>query len=83
MALLAPAGEADGKALSALARKGVRGGDMVVLTGLACRRAGGEAWNTFRAEAKDLLGRQPLPGSVVVLVNRLARTNLPMTVVRR
>jgi len=82
-ALLSPAGQADGKALSALARKGVGGSDMVALTAVACRRTGGETWNTFRGEAKDLLGRQPLPGSVVVLVNRLARSHLPVTVARR
>ncbi|MEA3366794.1 MAG: hypothetical protein U9R68_01625, partial [Planctomycetota bacterium] len=78
-ALLKPADEADAKALGKLTltgASGVRGPDMVVLTALACRRAGGEAWRTFRAEARPILGGQPLPGSVVVLVGRLTRPDL-------
>ena len=73
--LLKPAEEIDAKALGKLIRtgpQGVRGPDLVVLTALACRRGGGEAWRTFRAEARPLLGDQPLPGSVAVLVGRLA-----------
>jgi hypothetical protein len=58
--------------------KGVQGDDMVVLTALACRRAGGEAWEKFREEARTLLGDQPLSGSVVVLVNRLSRGELKL-----
>ncbi|MBL7141371.1 MAG: hypothetical protein ISS74_10740, partial [Planctomycetes bacterium] len=37
-----------------------------------CRRTGGEAWRTFRAEARPMLGDQPLPGSVVVFISRLS-----------
>jgi hypothetical protein len=59
----------------------IRGEDLVVLAALACRRSGGEAWSAFRAEAADLLGRQPLSGSVVVLVNRLSRAQLPLLAV--
>ena len=78
-ALLKPAEATDAKALGKLTltgSRGVRGSDMVVLTALACRRAGGEAWRTFRAEARPILGDQPLPGSVVVLVGRLTRPDL-------
>ncbi len=52
--------------------RGVRGPDRVALTALAGRRAGGEAWRTFRAEARPLLGDQPLPGTVVVLLGHLS-----------
>ena len=82
-ALLVPVEKADGKALAELVRTGVRGEDMVVLTALACRRVGGDAWRAFRAEAKRLLGNQPLPGSVVVLVNSLGRSRLPVVVAGR
>jgi hypothetical protein len=51
---------------------GVTGEDVTVLLALACHRAGGESWCTFRAARQDLLGVQPLAGSVVVLVNRLS-----------
>jgi len=74
-ALLAPPREISRKALTELVSKGtgrIIGEDLVVLTALACHRAGGDAWRTFRAEARQILGRQPLPGSVVILVNRLA-----------
>ncbi|HUW56709.1 MAG TPA: VIT domain-containing protein [Planctomycetota bacterium] len=82
-ALLVPVEKADGNALAELVRKGVRGDDMVVLTALACRRVGGDAWGAFRAEAKRLLGNQPLPGSVVVLINSLDRSRLPVVVAGR
>ena len=57
--------------LAQLAESDVAGEDLVVLTALACRNAGGKAWMTFRANARRLLGQQPLAGSVVVLINRL------------
>jgi len=84
-ALLKPAEDADAKALGEWIRtgpRGVRGPDLVVLTALACRRAGGEAWRTFRAEARPLLGDQPLPGGVAVLVGRLARPDVRLTSAR-
>jgi len=49
----------------------VVGDNMVVLTALSCRRAGGETWDRFREASGDLLARQPLSGNVVVLVHRL------------
>ncbi len=54
------------------------GDDLVFLTALACRRAGGEPWRAFRADAKQILGEQPLSGSLVVLVNRLSKTDLAL-----
>jgi len=75
-ALLAKPKDIDAKALKELLAKGVRGDDMVVLTALACRRAGGEAWTAFRAESRAILGDQPLSGAVVVLVNRLSRPGM-------
>jgi len=84
-ALLKPAEETDAEALGTWIRtgpRGVRGPDLVVLTALACRRAGGEAWRTFRAEARPLLGDQPLPGGVAVLVGRLARPDGRLTAAR-
>jgi hypothetical protein len=69
----------DVPALVELTSQGVVGEDMVTLTALACRRAGGEAWRSFRAEARDLLGGQPLPGHVVLLVNRLPSNPLQLT----
>ncbi len=78
-ALLAPAGA--GKADALIASLGKAGGDdAAALTALACRRAGPDAWAAFRAASRDLLGKQPLDGSVVVLVNRLSRTSLPIAV---
>ena len=63
----------DGEQLGSLVAAGhISGEDITVLVALACHRAGGELWTAFRAERKGLLGKQPLPGSVVVLVNRLS-----------
>jgi hypothetical protein len=77
--LLNPPTDADRAALANLVKQGVHGDDLILLTALACRRSGGEAWETFRAEAKDLLGDQPLSGTVIVLINRLSATPLPIT----
>jgi len=51
---------------------GLGDGDIIALAALACRRAGGGAWENFRAESKNLLGARPLDGSVVVFVHGLA-----------
>jgi len=56
---------------AALDANTVRGDDLVVLTALACRRAGDDAWSTLRAERRNLLGEQALSGDVIVLVNNL------------
>ncbi|MCY3022252.1 MAG: hypothetical protein NTW87_24845 [Planctomycetota bacterium] len=61
----------------------IAGADWVVLAALAFRRAGGEEWEAWRAAAKDILGPQALPGSVVVLVNHLGRASLPLVAVER
>jgi hypothetical protein len=63
--------DSDRQALSALVASGVGGADPVALVALACQRAGGATWDAFRAHSQELLGEQPLPGEVVVLVNRL------------
>jgi len=84
-ALLAAASDVDRKLLLELvAKRGaeVRGDDLVALTAFACRRVGGEAWRAFRAEARDLLGRQPLDGNVVILVNRLGRPAIQLAAAR-
>ncbi len=65
--------EIDREQLAAMVASGSTvGEDAVVLTAMACRRAGDDAWSAFRAEMPELLGSQPLPGSVVVLANRLS-----------
>jgi hypothetical protein len=79
--LLGPGDEADIKALVTLLSANLqqlRGDELVLLTALACRKAGGEVWEVFRGTQRDLLGQQGLTGSVVVLVNRLARAKLPV-----
>jgi hypothetical protein len=63
--------DADRDWLASVVRGDLAGEDLVALAALACRRAGGETWQTFRGEAHRLLGSQPLPGNVIVLVNRL------------
>lgn len=58
-----------------LAVKGWQGPDLTVLGAMACRRAGGDVWESYRGQTRELLGHQPLPGGVVVLVNQL---NVPI-----
>jgi hypothetical protein len=69
--LLGDITDADRKALGELVATGVGGSDPVALVALACRRAGSATWDQFRASSHELLGEQPLPGELVVLVNRL------------
>jgi hypothetical protein len=71
-ALLGDAKNIDREALAQLVSSGVYGEEMVTLVAIACKRAGGDAWDTFRREQTYLLGGQPLSGDVVVLVNRLS-----------
>jgi hypothetical protein len=61
----------DRAALAAMLARAPQGPDLVVLLALAARQAGGDEWASFRAQSRDLLGSQPLPGEVVVLVNRM------------
>jgi hypothetical protein len=65
--------EADRKSLGELVAAGVGGADPVALIALACRKAGGSNWEQFRFHSRELLGEQPLPGEVVVLVNGCRR----------
>ncbi len=74
--LFAPREQIDRAALAKLVVQGVSGDDMVLLTAIACRRAGGETWQTFRAEVRDLLGSQPLRGSTLVVIHRLNQDRL-------
>lgn len=57
--------------------------DVVALTALACRRAGGQAWSTFRAESRNILGNRPLDGSVVVFVGGLGRPGVTVAAAGR
>jgi hypothetical protein len=82
-ALLAEPGSIQADALTQLVSSDlVAGQDMLVLAALACRRAGGDAWATFRAESPRLLAASPLPGSVTVLVSRLSNPLLPIVAAR-
>jgi hypothetical protein len=83
-ALLARDAQAiDAAPLVELVNAGVHGDDLVALTAIACRRAGGEAWDAFRRQQRDLVGKQPLRGDAVVLVNRLSGDSLPLVVPSR
>jgi hypothetical protein len=72
----------DRLALTGLVKSGIAGDDLIVLTALASRRAGGDTWDTFRAESSDLLAAAPLHGSVSVFVNRLANSKLPLVAIK-
>ncbi len=69
--LLVEPSKIDQPALEKIVRGELVGEDLVALAAFACRRAGGEAWQAFREESQRLLGNQPLPGSLVVLIGRL------------
>jgi hypothetical protein len=60
-----------GATVQAAAAGGLGEGDVIALAALACRRAGGGAWENFRAESKNLLGNRPLDGSIVIFVSNL------------
>ncbi len=77
-ALLQESSKIDRAALAQLVSAGVAGEDLVVLTALACRRAGGDTWQKFRAESRDVLTNNALSGDVVVLISRLTNAPLPM-----
>jgi len=64
--------------LTAAQQGGLGENDVYALTALACRRAGGDVWNQFRAESRDLIGRRPLSGSVVVFISSLSRPNMAL-----
>jgi hypothetical protein len=75
---LASPDKIDRAALLKLIDQKVEGPDAVVLLAVTAKRAGGDVWRQFRAESADLLGDQPLPGAVVVLINRLAEADSPI-----
>jgi hypothetical protein len=70
--LLGDRKEIDRSALEKHIESGVAGDQFAALLAIACRRAGGEVWDSFRAHSAELIGKQPIRGEVVVLVNRLA-----------
>ena len=70
-------------ALVKIVNEGAAGEDLVVLTAMACRRAGGEAWEQFRSKSHQIVGDQPLRGEVVLIVNRLASPVLPIAVAKK
>jgi hypothetical protein len=74
--------EGDGAALVALTKAEPTSADQIALLALACHRTGGEAWEQFRAASRDLLGKHPLPGELVVLINRLADNRLQVASVK-
>jgi Ca-activated chloride channel family protein len=77
-ALLDKQASIDRASLAKLAEGNFGGDEMTLLTALACRRAGGDVWQAFRASARDNLSRQPLSGNVIVVISRLPRTNLEL-----
>jgi Ca-activated chloride channel family protein len=77
--LVGKATDAERQKLAEMIGERLAGPDAVTLAALACKQAGGELWEKFRAESRDLLGGQPLPGEVVVLVNRLALPGVSLT----
>jgi hypothetical protein len=72
-----------GTTAEAAAAGGLGDGDIIALVAVACRRAGGGAWENFRAESKNLLGSRPLDGGVVVFVNSLAGSKATLASARR
>jgi hypothetical protein len=75
--LLQPPSKIDREALTRVINQGPVGDDMVLLVAFAARRAGGNAWETFRVTSRSLLPQQPLSGHVLVLINRLEGAALP------
>ena len=63
--------ETDRMLSNAISAHEIDGDDSVLLTSLLARRRGGKLWQTFREEMPTLVGKQPLNGHLVVLVNRL------------
>jgi Ca-activated chloride channel family protein len=57
--------------------------DSVALVALACRRTGEEVWNEFRAASREFIGSHPLPGDLVVLVNRLSMPALKLVATKK
>ncbi|MFQ5656632.1 MAG: VWA domain-containing protein [Candidatus Methylomirabilales bacterium] len=70
-AILAPSLETDAAFLASISADQIRGDDLVALAGLAARHRGGKVWRTFHEELPDIVGKQPLNGNVIVMLNRL------------
>jgi hypothetical protein len=54
----------------------LQGDNAVLLAGLTCRQAGGDAWTAFRDSKPFLLGNQQLEGGTLTLLGRLGRGKL-------
>jgi len=77
-ALLVPHEKIGRKALAEALQKEIEDDDPVVLTALACRRAGGDLWDRFRVEQRRMTASGSLSGAVVVLLNRLCQPHLEL-----
>lgn len=69
--LLSPEWRKTATGLTASVAAEIVGDDLIILTAMACHRHGGDAWQAFRSRQHTLLGRQPLRGETIVIVNRL------------
>lgn len=74
--LLAEPSEKSAAELAAFCQEGPGSQLGWVLTALAAQRQGDDAWQAFRTLATNELGKQPMPGSVVVLISRLGNHTL-------
>jgi hypothetical protein len=54
----------------------LRNAENTALLALACRRAGGQMWDRFRAAQTEIMGRRDLPGELLVMVNQLGKPAL-------
>ena len=74
--LLSPSEKTDQAFMAALTREPIQGDDLVLLAALAAKHRGGKVWKAFREEMTTIVGKQPLSGNVILLVNRLSTTQL-------
>ena len=73
---LSASAEVDRVLTHSIATHEFEGDDSVLLASLLAKRRGGQLWQTFREEMPSIVGKQPLNGHVVVLVNRLESSPL-------
>jgi hypothetical protein len=78
VSLLGDSSPTDTGALAKMVEEGAQGSDLIALLALACHRAGGDVWQSFRAESEELLASQALPGHLVLLINHLSENRLPL-----
>ncbi|MHB9132934.1 MAG: VIT domain-containing protein [Armatimonadota bacterium] len=68
--LLSGTAESDAALMKAMGEMKLSGDDAVVLANQAVRQRGGTLQKAWREELPEITGKQPLSGSVIVLVNR-------------